>query len=276
MNNPFLINGQPQVGVRPWDRGLAYGDGVFRTLRLGGGKPHCWERHYRRLYEDCHALAIACPPAELLLEDIRRLCRPDEEAAIKIIVTRGEGGRGYAIPSLAQPTRMVLKAPLPVYAESNDSFGVTLHLCQLRLSSQPQLAGIKHLNRLENVLARREWTDGQIADGVLLDAPGWVVECTMSNIFIRRGTQLLTPDLSSCGVAGVTRQRVLELAPALGFEVAIGQFKLDDLLQADEVIVCNSLFGAWQVRALAATSWPAGDLASRLREVLKEDHALVA
>ncbi|HQR51072.1 MAG TPA: aminodeoxychorismate lyase [Methylophilaceae bacterium] len=275
MQNQFLINGRHD-GLTPLDRGFAYGDGVFRTLPVYRGHPHCWERHYHRLSDDCNALGIVCPPAELLLGDITRLCGDDEDAAFKIIVTRGNGMRGYAVPPLAQPNRVLLKSGLPIWPESNFSYGVSLHLCQLALSSQPRLAGIKHLNRLENVLARMEWTDANIADGLLLDIAGNVIECTMSNVFIRQNDILLTPDLTQCGVAGVTRQRIVELATTLGFEVRVCSFKLDSLLSADEVVLCNSLFGAWQVRELAGKTWPAGELASRLRTLLKEDHAPTA
>jgi len=275
MQNQFLINGRHD-GLTPLDRGFAYGDGVFRTLPVYRGHPHCWERHYRRLGDDCNALGIVCPSAVLLLGDIARLCGDDEDAAIKIVVTRGDGMRGYAVPPLAQPNRVVLKSALPAWPESRFSYGATLHLCQLALSFQPRLAGIKHLNRLENVLARMEWTDANIADGLLLDVDGHVIECTMSNIFIRQGHILMTPDLAQCGVAGVTRERILELAATLGFKVSICNFKLDILLGAEEVVLCNSLFGAWQVREVAGKIWPAGELAGRLRTLLKEEHAPAA
>jgi len=117
--------------------------------------------------------------------------------------------RGYAVPVLAQPTRVVIKAPFPHYPEANFNEGVRLHLCNLRLSYQPQFAGIKHLNRLENVMARMEWTDNTITDGLLLDEKDRAIECTMSNVFARFGKSLVTPDLSLCGVAGITRGRIL-------------------------------------------------------------------
>lgn len=276
MLNQFLINGSRDGCLTPWDRGFAYGDGVFRTLGVRQGVPRCWERHYRKLNDDCNALGIVCPSEETLLADIRSLCGADEDVAVKIVVTRGESARGYAVPPLAQPTRVVLKSPLPSYPAQSFSAGVNLHLCQLRLSLQPRLAGIKHLNRLENVLARMEWVDTQIADGLLLDVSGHVIECTMSNLFMRTGSLLTTPDLSQCGVAGVTRQRIMELAPQLGYRVEIANFGLQELWRADEVIICNSLYGAWQVRSLQETTWPAGSLAGRLRESLHEEDAPAA
>lgn len=276
MQIQYLINGRREACLTPLDRGLAYGDGVFRTFPVRRGIVHCWERHYRRLSDDCNALGIVCPPANVLLADIGSLCDEIENVAVKIIVTRGEGARGYAVPALAQPNRAVIKSPMPDYPEQNFTEGVRLQLCQLRLALQPRLAGIKHLNRLENVLARMEWVDTQISDGVLLDIEGHVIECTMSNLFIRHGEALVTPNLSRCGVAGVTRQRIIDIAPELGYAVSIADFDLETLLSADEVILCNSLYGAWQVRSLNATSWPAGVLAARLRSLLEQDDAPAA
>lgn len=268
-----LINGSAETQLSPWDRGLAYGDGVFRTLAVRHGSPQGWYRQYRKLAEDCSALGIVCPGSDVLLADVRHLCGADAAVCVKIIVTRGAGMRGYAVPAPAEPCRILLKSPLPEYPAQNYAAGVRLHLCRLRLSRQPQLAGIKHLNRLENVLARMEWEDAQIADGLLLDADDLVIECSMSNIFMRSGNILRTPDLSRCGVAGVTRQRVIEVAPQLGYRAEIADMTLPELLRADEVIICNSLYGAWQVRALQDTTWPAGLLASQLCNYLNEENA---
>lgn len=266
----YLINGRNETSISPLDRGLAYGDGVFRTLAVRYGHVDHWDRHYHKLEEDCNALGIVCPVAELLLADISRLFTRDEQAVAKIMITRGEGARGYALPVLAQPMRVVVKTALPEYPAENFSKGVNLHLCRLRLAHQPSLAGIKHLNRLENVLARMEWTDATIADGLLLDQSGNVIECTMSNLFARYDRTLLTPDLSMCGVAGITRQHILELAPALGYHARIAHLSLSKLMQADEIVICNSLYGAWQVRELNNQGCAAGDLAERLRQKIQE------
>jgi 4-amino-4-deoxychorismate lyase len=276
MQNQFLINGSQNGSLTPMDRGFAYGDGVFRTLAVRQGRPHCWSLHYRKLNDDCNALGIVCPTQDVLLADIRRLCGDEDDAALKIVVTRGESLRGYAVPPLAQPNRALIKSPFPDYPERNFSHGINLHLCQLRLSLQPRLAGIKHLNRLENVLARMEWVDAQIADGLLLDTAGNVIECTMSNLFMRTGRLLTTPDLALCGVAGVTRQRIIEQAGKLGFRVETASFGLNDLLRADEAIICNSLYGAWQIRTLNEAIWPSGPLAANLRELLQEEDASAA
>ena len=254
----------------PLDRGLSYGDGVFRTIKVQNGLPDKWVLHYKKLVEDCNVLGIVCPSAETLLADMERLFVGKEVAIAKIIITRGEGERGYAVPRLAQPTRIVTKSALPDYPALNFDEGVQLHLCSLRLAHQPMLAGIKHLNRLENVMARMEWTDSAIADGVMLDEKGYVIECIASNLFARYGKILLTPDLGQCGVAGVTRQRILELAPALNYRSRVARITLNKLMQADEIIICNSLCGAWQVRAFNGQQWSALRLATQLRHILQE------
>lgn len=270
MHIQYLINGKSDGCLTPLDRGFAYGDGVFRTLPVLQGLAVSWRRHYRKLRDDCNALGIVCPAEDILLSDIAHLCSDNADCVIKIVVTRGESTRGYAVPPLAQPTRIVSRSVVPSYPAQNAIQGVNLHLCRLRLSSQPVLAGIKHLNRLENVLARMEWSDPQFADGLLLDQSDNVIECTMSNLFVRHGNRLMTPDLGRCGVAGVTRERIMEVAEKIGYEMSIANFELDTLLAAEEVIICNSLIGIWQVRELGEHRWPAGSLAQELRPLLIE------
>lgn len=266
----YLINGRSDAVISPLDRGFAYGDGVFRTLQVRAGMPVQWELHYSKLEEDCNVLRIVCPNAELLLADLRQLFDQQAHGVAKIIITRGEATRGYAVPALAQPTRVVVRTAMPSYPAQYKTDGVALHLCQLRLAEQPVYAGIKHLNRLDNVMARMEWNDTAYADGLLLDTADRVIECTMSNIFARYGSELLTPDLSKCGVAGITRQRILALAPRLGLHAQVLALPLSKLLQADEVIICNSLYGAWQVRAVADSRWQAQSTAAQLRALLNE------
>jgi 4-amino-4-deoxychorismate lyase len=267
----YIVNGRLDAQVSPLDRGFSYGDGVFRTMRMTAGSVASWPIHYSKLVEDCNRIDIVCPSSDLLHADIQRL-NDDEvaDAVIKIVVTRGEGTRGYALPALAQPNRVVIKSAYPQYPASNFSQGVSLHLCQLRLGHQPQLAGIKHLNRLENILARMEWNSSAYADGVLQDIHGNIIECTAANLFIRSGKDLVTPDLAMCGVAGITRQRILQLSEPLGLNVHIGRISMADMMSADEILICNSLYGAWQVIDFNQRQWLGQPLASTIRELLQE------
>ena len=266
-----LVNGLPSEHVRVSDRGLAYGDGVFRTLLVRAGRPLCWHHHYGKLDADCAALGIACPPEHRLIEEMGSLIAAEPDCVLKIIVTRGEGARGYAASDGVEPTRILMTSPIPQYPASCYSDGVRMHLCATRLAIQPRLAGIKHLNRLENVLARREWNDPAIAEGLLLDMEGNAIEGTMSNVFMLQGETLHTPDLGRCGVAGVQRARIMESAGALGLAVKTENLPLVRIHDAEEIVLCNSVIGVWQVRALAEKTWPAGNLAARLRMLLNDD-----
>ena len=203
----ILVNGHPSDRVDALDRGLAYGDGVFRTLRTAAGMPLWWRDHYAKLASDCAALALDCPDEGVLRDEVCRVA--GEGAAVaKIILTRGAGVRGYTPPPVQTPTRIVMGLPLPAHAHPEAVDGITARGCTLRLAQQPRLAGIKHLNRLENVLARAEWDDPTILEGILCDTDGMLVGGVMSNLLWVAQGILHTPDLSASGVAGVARAPV--------------------------------------------------------------------
>ena len=264
----MLVNGKPGNLISIRDRGLLYGDGVFRTLRTAQGKAQHWPLHYRKLQHDCAALGISCPDADLLSAELDKFLLQHPDAVVKLIVSRGEGARGYAPPAYAEPTHLWDVSPVPDYPADWAMHGIKARVCQLRLSQQPRLAGIKHLNRLENVLAAAEWNDTDIAEGLLLDMQGHVIEGTRSNLFMLRDGMLLTPDLSRCGVAGVQRERVIEWAGAHNMPCQTGQFGLDELLAADEVFLVNSIIGLWPVRELQSRTWRHYPVAMRVREGL--------
>ena len=264
----MLVNGKPCNLISIRDRGLLYGDGVFRTLRAIQGKAQHWLLHYQKLQHDCAALGIACPDGALLFAELNDLLAQRPDGVVKLIVTRGEGTRGYAPPIQAAPTHLWDVSPIPDYPADWAIHGIKALLCQLRLSQQPRLAGIKHLNRLENVLAAAEWNDADIAEGVLLDATANVIEGTRSNLFMVRGGTLLTPDLSHCGVAGVQRERVMEWAAMHSMPCQVRQFGLDELLAADEVFLVNSIIGLWPVRELQSRTWSQHPIAMRVRRGL--------
>lgn len=267
-NGQYLINGQAYSGLSIQDRGLSYGDGVFRTLLVKESVPCHWNLQYQKLAEDCQALNISCPNEDVLHQDIQTLFSGKLDGVAKIIVTRGESARGYGYPDDIRANRIVIKSQTPTYPAINQTSGVNLHLCQLRLGLQPKLAGVKHLNRLENVLARAEWSDLKTADGLLLDTHGNVIECTMSNVFARFGKDLLTPSLDECGVAGTARALIIKNAAQFNLTVKVESMSLDKLMQADEIIICNSLLGAWQVVKLNGQQWVKQKLDAQLREML--------
>lgn len=265
----ILVDGRPAEAVSARDRGLAYGDGVFRTLRVEAGEPVWWADHYAKLAADAAALALGCPEAALLHDEVRRAAS-DGAGVVKILLTRGVGARGYATPPGASPTRVVMGAPLPAHAAPDAPVEVQARWCSLRLARQPRLAGVKHLNRLEQVLARAEWDDPAIFEGLLCDDGGAVIGGVMSNLFVARGDVLSTPDLSDCGVAGVARARLLRAAARAGLRVDVGRLTPQAILDADEVMLCNSLTGVRRVAVLDGRVWSPAGWTSRLTRLLHE------
>ena len=250
-DDTILINGSRTSLINVLDRGLQYGDGLFETIAIGSGRPLLWERHLERLSSGCVRLGIPAVDKGLLTCEAMQMCRGHTQRVLKIIITRGVGGRGYRPNQTAQeniPTRILSLHPWPDYPQSNASQGIILRLCATRLGINPVLAGIKHLNRLEQVLARSEWNDPDIAEGVMLDVEGHVIEGTLSNLFIVSGEQLLTADLSGSGVDGVMRSLVLDIAGSLSIPTRVTHLDLDDLKNADEIFLCNTLIRIWPVR----------------------------
>lgn len=246
---PVLINGEPGGAIAVTDRGLAYGDGVFETVSVADGSPRFWPRHRARLRDGCRRLAIAFDDWRALDEEVRRLAEDGGDAVVKVIVTRGDGARGYRPPLAAKPTRIVLALPPPDYPDDFGRRGVAARFCRKRLADDPDLAGVKHLNRLEQVMARMEWRD-EYQEGVMLDARDRVVEGTMSNLFAVEGGGLRTPLLDRCGVSGVMRGWIIETCRQCGIPVREERLSREDLLRADGVFFCNVLIRVWPVRRL--------------------------
>ena len=243
----FTVNGNPGGSISPLDRGFAYGDGVFETCRVFRGQIPLWPLHKERLLRSCEQLRIDCNPTQLdtYCQQILSLLANSEnqDLVLKIIVTRGIAGRGYRIPASSEPTYCMLAVEgKPLFSE-HYAQGVNLRICDYRLNSNPALARLKHLNRLEQILARSEWGD-EFYEGLLLDQAGNVIEATSSNLFFVSEGKLITPDLSLSGVEGVMRRLILEqLAPTIGVIPAIKSISLTELEQAEELFICNSLAG---------------------------------
>lgn len=253
------------------DRGLAYGDGCFETLRLSPAGAPLWAWHRARLLRTAARLDIEASDNALdeALEQAQARC--NGPAVLKLILTRGSGGRGYATPAEAAPRLLASLHPLPVRPESDLREGIITGLCQQRLATNPALAGLKHLNRLEQVLARQEVQRAGWAEGLMLDEHGRPVEFTSMNLFARFGDRLWTPRLDQAGVAGVARAVILErLAPARGLLIDQRMRPLSQLRQADEVFACNSVAGILPVRTLALWRWPVGPVTQALQAGLAD------
>ncbi|MEO4046426.1 aminodeoxychorismate lyase [Pseudomonas sp. CAU 1711] len=265
---PSWIDGRPATELPLGDRGLAYGDGLFETIAVRRGRAVLLPRHLARLGEGARRLQL---PLDLgsLEGELQAFCAELGEGVAKLIVTRGDGLRGYAPPESASPRRILLGGPAPAYPADNAEHGIRLFPCTTRLAEQPLLAGLKHLNRLEQVLARAEWRDSAFAEGLMLDVSGRVIEGVFSNLFLVKDGVLLTAELSRCGVAGVMRAQILELAVREGIALQVRDIAYDELLAADEVFLCNGLYGIWPVRQLQGRDWPAGALTRKLQALVR-------
>lgn len=257
-----FVDGVAAAQVRVDDRGLLYGDGLFETIAYVSGRAPLWTRHMTRLAEGCARLGLPMPDAKVLAHEAFAVCADMDRAAVRITLTRGSGPRGYASPASPQPTRVVSAGPAPEIPPDWYHRGMRVHRCELRLSEQPRLAGIKHLNRLENVLARAEWSDPAIVEGLLCDARGHVIGATAANVFAVCGGRLATPRLDRCGVAGVARAQVL----AWHGNGEVRDLAMNELMRADEIFLTNAVRGIVPVTALDERRWPVGPVARELRQ----------
>ncbi len=258
----ILVNGMATDLANVLDRGFAYGDGLFESIRLVHGQAPLWPGHMRRLAEGCARLRIAPPDPRRLLAETRRVGEGMAQAVVRITVTRGVGERGYAVPVSPRPSRAVAAFAPPASNQANYSRGLRMRVCDLRLAEQPLLAGIKHLNRLEQVLARAEWDDSAIAEGLLRDRHDRVISATMANLFAVVDGELLTPSLHRCGVAGVARAELLAICP----QARETDLNLQQLCTASEIFLSSSVRGVLPVQSLDDQHFMPGALTRRLQQ----------
>jgi len=268
MKMSWLINGKPGA-LDPADRGLAYGDGLFETMAVRDGSIRWLDHHLERLVDGCRQLAIPAPNLGTLHDEISRCASLAGKAVLKLIVTRGAGARGYRPADAPVPTRILGTAPWPTYPASNYTDGIEMQTCALRLGENPRLAGIKHLCRLEQVVAQIELKQfSGVDEGLLLDTSGFAVGGTSSNIFAVRGTDVVTPQISRCGVRGVMRKVVLGSCSMIGCRPRKADLDLTAIYEADELFVTNAVFGIWPVRRLDGNVYEIGEKTRELQDLL--------
>ena len=263
-----LVNGSPAGTVAVLDRGFTLGDGLFETVAVRAGRARLWHEHGERLTEGCRRLGMPVPDLALLEAELEALRDGERDGTARITWTRGTGPRGYAPPAAATPTRVLTWFPgLPPQPRR----ALRLRWCRTRLGENPALAGLKHLGRLEQVLARGEWDDPETDEGLMCSASGDVIECTSSNVFLVREGGLLTPELDRCGVAGVVRRRVLALAAQRALPVTVGRVTGGQVGAADELFVTNASRGIAPVGSIDGRELPApGAVTRALQEALDE------
>lgn len=264
MTLTMLVNGQPATHVPADDRGFQYGDGLFETALLVNARVRFLDDHCRRLLAGCARLGITPPEQKTLLREIAQVTAGADRGVLKIIVTRGAGGRGYRPGGAMSSTRVVALHPFNPAPHT----ALRLRWCDIRLGRNARLAGIKHLNRLEQVLAQSEWREGEVDEGLMLDTEGEVVCATSANVFVVRDNALATPDLRFCGVQGVMRARVIDAAAKLKLAVSEEPLWPHDLATASEVFITNAVRGIRSVASLDSLQWTTSDVATRLANAL--------
>jgi 4-amino-4-deoxychorismate lyase len=259
-----IFSGDRKLNAIPTDdRGLAYGDGLFETMRAYQGEVPWWDAHWSRLQLGAHRARLPLPDRKQVMAEAAQLCA-GRDGVLKLIVTRGGGSRGYAPPTDVAPTWLLSWHPLP---RPHRPGGLVLRWCETRVALQPALAGIKHCNRLEQVLARAEWNDPGIDEGLLRSTDGDVVGATAANVFLFDGDRWRTPLVDRCGIAGVGRGWILATTDARE-----ERLMPEDVEAAEALVLCNAVRGILPVARLGDRSWPPHPAVQALRERLGHAH----
>ncbi len=257
-------------GVSPFDRGLHFGDGLFETIACRRGRPRFLTWHLERLASGCERLRIPFTNVEDVRREVRMLAHDSDNSIVKVMLTRGVAtARGYAPSGSEKPTRITIRYSWPAEDPSARHDGVRVRTAALRLGENPALAGLKHLNRLEQVLAKAESMDAQIAESLLFSSSARLISGTMSNVFIVRKSRVHTPRLDLCGVAGVMRRVVLSEAAGIGVAAEECILRAEDLVNAEEIFLTNARIGIWPVRALDTQVLTPGPVTRRLQQRLE-------
>lgn len=264
----YWVNGKQTDVVSVLDRSLAYGDGGFTTMKTINGDIEYWPWHRERMQACLHALSIPEPDWEWLYNQITQAAVPTGVAGIKLLISRGSGGRGYHSANVAGPTSIISTFSYPGHYNQWQSNGISLGVCFTRLGINPLLAGHKHNNRLEQVLARQEIAQAGFDDGVTLDIQNYVIETTMANLFWVKEGVLFTPQLTTAGVAGVMRRAVLTAAEKALIKVEVGRYMLSEVLAADEIFITNSLLGVAPVAEIDACKFKLGNMTKQIQGII--------
>ncbi|MDH5710853.1 MAG: aminodeoxychorismate lyase [Gammaproteobacteria bacterium] len=267
----ITINGITAEYLPVMDRGLHYGDGLFETIACIDNHIQFWDEHIERMRSGAERLYIDTSAIDHFSTDVNTMLAQHKisNCVIKLILTRGQGERGYLSPSPQHPTRIVILSDLPKYPDTNNTSGIDTCYCSHTISRNRNLAGIKHLNRLDNVLARNEWHD-EYQEGLMLDENENIVEGTMSNVFVVKQKQLFTPLLDDCGIDGIIRSQVLSIAQKYDIDTFVTDITKSDMTEMDEIFICNSLIGIWPVKSLADKNYHVGDITKKISQALKK------
>lgn len=249
----YWINGEPCAHFTPDDRGLQFGDGCFTTARVVEGRIDLLAWHLERMQQGSERLLLPAIDWVAFENEMTQAAKSISLGVMKAIVTRGIGGRGYSSQGCSHPTRIISTTAYPEHYRQWRESGISLALSPVQLSRNPLLAGLKHLNRLEQVLIRSHLDQTTAHEALVLDTSGLLVECCAANLFWRKQKNVFTPNLDQAGVAGVMRRRIIELLANSNYSLCVVNEPLETLAEADEVLVCNALMPLLSVNS--AGSW---------------------
>ena len=256
----FLINGAWQETLPANDRAIQFGDGCFTTARVVNGEVQHLSAHLRRLQQGCERLYLPVTDWQCIEQEMSGLAQAHLSGVLKVILTRGAGGRGYSAAGCHQPNRILSLSSMPAFYPDWRTQGVTLATSPVRLGRNPHLAGIKHLNRLEQVLIRAQLEQTDANEALVLDSDGWVTECCAANLFWRKGKTVFTPDIRQAGVNGIMRQHILAVLKASSWKIKEVQEPPAALNDAEEVLICNALLPVAPVREIDGQCYPSRQL----------------
>ncbi len=256
----FLINGIPQETLPTSDRAIQFGDGCFTTARIAAGQVCLLDAHLQRLQMACEKLLIPFVAWAELQHEMVELARGNERGVLKVIISRGSGGRGYSAANCLHPVRILSVSGYPAHYDGWRREGITLELSPVQLGRNPHLAGVKHLNRLEQVLIRTHLEQTDADEALVLDSEGFVTECCAANLFWRNGKDVFTPRLDQAGVNGLMRQFCLQQLAHSGYRVVEVHAREAVLAEADEMVVCNALMPVMPVRQYGSQRFSSREL----------------
>ena len=262
------VNGVAVKEIDALDRGLAYGDGLFATMRIVNGEVQFLSAHLARLAQGAQRLGFIWQASESLTNQLQQLASSKSDGCVKLLLSRGVGGRGYAAPNPCLVNEVVSLSDLPQHYGLWQKEGISLALSDILLAKQPRLAGIKHLNRLEQVLIKSVEIPTGFDDWLVLDAEGCVIESSMANLFFIKGKTVFTPAISHSGVAGMMREQVIYALIDLGYNLDIKPINHNDLAQFEHCFITNSLLGLVDINHIDSLSYSKSSFSDTLRQIL--------
>ena len=252
MDSIAIINGKEQSNISIFNRNFQYGDGLFETCVVNNNQILFWEKHLSRLDIGCRKLKIKNIEEEIWLKDIKKALSltSKKNCVLKLILSRGNSQRGYSYSDDILPVRVVIVSEMK-NVQAKESF--SLEYASSGYHSNPNLAGIKHCNRIEQILARSSLKRDE---AIMLDENQNIISVTQGNIYFIFGQSLVTPKLDRCGVIGSRRSLILELAESIELNVEEGNVSMNDAKKADEAFISNSIMGIQSVNSIEEYQLP--------------------